>query len=313
MPSYSRYRRRYRRGGYSRYRRRRYYGRYRRFRRSRGSVVSPRSRLRVKIPITVPISTTIQANTDYSAMMCVFPWCNTTSHTATFGGNQQAGLSGFTSLGVAGTQIYQSYAALFDQVKLDGMRATLYCLAPVGNGQTYTGVTLGSTIDRDLNWEDQIPQTNRAQTSASWWSRTAINNSIPVVRRSIWASDLQERSGFTDSDWELTITPSTRTQITSWNANVRSKTFFKPAIWFGLTTPAPIGSSPATINFVAQVTFWLTFRNPKGAAAAGDAAKMLETQLKLEQLSKHGAEITEEEFAHDLLRDGEPDLEDAAS
>lgn len=310
MPYYSRYRRRYRRGRYSRYRRR--YGRYRRFRRSRGSVVSPRSRLRVKIPLTVPISTTIQANTDYSAMMCIYPWSNTTDHNAKFTGTQLAGGSGFTSLGVVGTQIYQAYAALFDQVKLDGMRATLYCLAPVGNGQTYTGVTLGSTIDRDLTWADDIPNTNRAQTSASWWSRTAINNSIPVVRRSIWASDLQERTGFTDSDWEVTTNPTARSQILSWNQQVQNKSFFKPAIWFGLTTPAPIGASPATINFVAQVTFWLTFRNPKGASSA-DAAKSLEMQLKLEQLSKQGAEISEEEFSHDLLRDGEPDPELAAS
>lgn len=278
MPYY----RRFRRGrGYRRFYRRRGYRRsYRRFHRRRPGVVSSRSRLRVKIPVYQTITITVPQNQVYSYMATIFPWINTLNNNA----NASAPVTHLTnqqSLGVVQNPIYQSYADLFDEVKCDGFTLTASCTSPIGAGQNVTGLLIGTSVDRSLTPIDIVPTANVARTSASWWGRVAVNNSIPRIRRAIWASDMSERTNFTDSDYTF-VTGVGNTALNQIATNFPPN-FWRPAMHLGVCLPLINPEADTTITFLLNVNFYMTFRNPKGAS--GTAANKLALQLKEQQLS----------------------------
>ena len=212
-------------------------------------------------------------------MASIFPWFTTQNKVAnTTGGiNNASGMS----LGAVDNPIFQSYADLFDEVKFDGCSAYITCTDPIAPGANYTGLLMGSVIDRSMTTAEATPSVATAKNSASWFARVAVNNSIPRIRRSIWASDAQERYNFVDSDYTHDAQTG-NTMLNAWVEAAGNVNFFKPVIRFGLQTVA----APAvaqTANFMVQVNFYFTFRNPKGAAAS--ASSKLAAQMRLDGLS----------------------------
>lgn len=199
------------------------------------------------------------------------------------------------SLGAVQNPIYQSYADLFDEVKFDGCTATITCTDPIAPGATYTGLLLGTAIDRSVSSSEATPTVEIAKNSASWYSRVAVNNSIPRLRRSVWASDAQERTNFVDSDYALHTTTG-NTYLNAYSTANGNMPFFKPVIRFGLQTTAT-SDVAQTANFLAQVNFYFTFRNPKGAAAS--ASNRLAAQMRGEALPPEAvmAVIDDDELA----------------
>lgn len=306
MPYY----RRFRRGrGYRRFYRRRGYRRsYRRFRARRSSIVSSKSRLRVKIPVIANCQITIPANGVHSFMANIFPWLDTVNRNANNMGPIVAE-GNAVSIGAVSNPTFQAYANLFDEVKCDGVSTWITCTDAIAPGANYTGLLIGSAIDRSVTNTEQTPTVELAKTSASWWGKVAVNNSIPRIRRSIWASDFQERMNFVDSDY--TEDQATGDAwLTAYDKADGNVNFFRPAIRFGLQTVAAPAQAQVA-NFLVQANFYFTFRNPKGAAAAGggkSARTLAETVAKLDALplSAKAAVIDDDDFCLDQQGEIDP-------
>ena len=213
------------------------------------------------------------------------PWHTTVSANANNTGPING--NGGTCLGAVKNPIFQQYADLFDEVKCDGMSLRATCTDPIAPGANFSGLLIGTAIDRSLTTNDPIPTAEVLKTSSAWWARVAVNNSIPRVRRSIWASDLQERSNFYDSDYTYDAIDQ-YTTLDEWTRN----TAWNPAIMLAVQNTVA-AAQPATLSFLCQVNFYFTFRNPKGAATgttgrAADALKQaaLSPQAKMAQITE---------------------------
>lgn len=229
-------------------------------------------------------------------MASIFPW-ETTGNREAQGTNPITPSGTTMSIGAVDNPIFQSYADLFDEVKFDGCSATITCTEPIAPGANYTGLLLGTSIDRSITSTEDTPTVQTAKNSASWYGKIAVNNSIPRIRRSIWASDAQERSNFVDSDY-MTNAVVGNTYLRVWNTNNGNTNFFRPAIRFGVQAIAAPAVDQVS-NYLVQINFYFTFRNPKGAAAgANRAAEFALKQAALPTQIKE-AQISESEFLND--------------
>ena len=280
MPrAYRRTYRRYRRYPY--YRRRWGSSRFRK-RYYKNGIVNSRSRVRVRIPKQALLTVQIPQNQTGATSVCIMPWCNTTSTT---GANVAINNANGQSFGFTDTGLFQAYCGLFDEVKFDGMKVRGAVVDTIGAGGNYAGVTVASVIERACNKEDIPPNSTNMNQWSSYSFRNVINNSVAKITRSVWATDLNERIQFVDTELIATgagtpvLAPGNC--IRPWRDGGVGSTWFKPAIYL-TATPSAAAGALRTITFMVEVVGYFTFRCPKyttsgSSKQAEDFTKLLET------------------------------------
>lgn len=274
------YRRAYRRYRRYPYLRRRYWGSSRfRKRYYRNGVVNSRSRVRVRIPKQAMLTVQIPANTTAATSVCIMPWCNTT---ATTGNNVAINAANGQSFGFTDTGLFQAYCGLFDEVKFDGMKVRAAVVDTIGAGGAYAGVTVASVIERMCQKEDVPPNSTNMNQWSSYSFRNVINNSVAKISRSVWATDLNERIQFLDTELIATGagTPvaAPGNCLRAWRDGSVGSSWFKPAIYL-TATPSAQAAALRTINFMVEVVAYFTFRCPKYSSSG--SSKQAEDFTKL--------------------------------
>lgn len=226
--------------------------------------------MRVKIPMQASLNFVIPDGSDHSASCCIMPWCNTTSVNSS-----NANLNSTTgqSCGLTGQILFNTYANLFDEVKIDGMRASINMVDAFGQGATYSAIKIGSVIDRLCKIKDTHPTFAEMSNWSTFYNRIILNNGKAFQKRAVWASDLTERITFHDSDITTQSNP-VGTALVSWRTD--SFTGFAPAIFFAVQLPVVNNTGAnVVIHALADITFWVTFRNPKcSVTSVSKAAEM---------------------------------------
>lgn len=244
---------------YTRYRRRWYGRRYyrRRYRRSyarRYVNASSRSSLRMKCNETF-----------------------TTSQNAGYGNaasgafvNHIIPYDGAINGAVTRNPLYQSYAALYEETKLIGMKINLSVTSAVG-GQDTPSLQIYTSWDRRHGNGEADPTVAEIQASSTSAVATALNNNVAKLSRSIYASDLMEKAQWHDS------TISAANVDEAWNAAGANPNFFCPAFFWFFNSPS-LGAVHS-INYSISVTYYVAFRNPKfgGSASSKDLPERLIT------------------------------------
>lgn len=259
MAYYSRYRRRYRRA-YGRYRRYgRYYGRYRRASYTRKYVNgSSRSSIRLKVPVTFVSSftqaaaTTADPNPGTDVQLVAHPFYR--SNVAS---------SPLTS------PLYRNYAALYDEVKCVGVKARISVVDSVGTASIPT-LRIYTSWDRKQCLHDFLPTLPQLQTYSTSRVVTAVNNSVAKIDRSIWASDIMERAQWHDCSVSQVGTTGVYYDP-GFEKNDDNCSFFAPALFLAFQVLG--NNQQISINTSIELTYYLSFRNPKYGATTGGGAK----------------------------------------
>lgn len=221
----------------------------------------------------------IPANTTAATAVCVMPWCNTTS---LVGQAVAINNANGQSMGFTGSDLFRAYAALFDEVKFDGMKVKAAVIDTIGAGGNFTGVTVASVIERLCQKEDVPPNSTNMNQWSSYSFRNVINNSVAKISRSVWATDLSERIQFVDTELAATGqgTPvaAPGNCLRAWRDGSVGSSWFKPAIYL-TATPATAAANPRTITMFVEVVGYFTFRCPKYSTSG--SSKQAEDFAKL--------------------------------
>lgn len=242
-------------------------------------IVNSRSRMRIRIPLQTQLTVQIPATSTAATSVCINPWANTTNST---GNNVAINDANGQSLGFVATNLWRAYAALFDEVKFDGMRVKAAVIDTIGTGGTYAGVTVASVIERNCNKEDIPPNSTNMSNWSSYSFRNVINNSVAKISRSVWARDLNEKIQFSDvataNGGAGTAVAAPGNYLRAWRDGSNTATFFKPAIYL-TASPATAAAALRTITFMCEVTGYFTFRCPKYSVSGSskDATDFLAT------------------------------------
>lgn len=261
------YRRRYGRRSYGRFRR--YRRRYKRFINN-----SSRSRVRVKIPVTVNTQMTVPANSTLSNVISISPFFGNTTHSGTAVG---------TLMGtVFESPLYTAYSGLYDEVKCDGFKLNFSITSGIGPGGTFPSLSVYTSVDRKLTFHDfadaydaahptnsHYPIASELKNSSSYLAAVALNNSVTKMVRRCYASDLFEKASFVDA------TPNTASYTVNGQASQTVRQFaggqpaFNPVMYFACDTGSSVDAvNSRDCNVVIEIMYYLTFRNPKYGGSA---------------------------------------------
>lgn len=289
---------------YRRYRRyRRTYGRLSRRTRYSRRIVSSRSRLSVRIPWVTTGTLPWTAGQTSTGVIC----CNALGKFPVSGKN--------VNMSSIDAPIFDAYANLFDEVKIDGIKCQFSITSPIGGAATIPSCSVISVVDRRANSAEVNPAANEFPTLANMLSyssvsvRDCVTNSVAKVSRSVWASDLVEKCQFQDSNFSA---PAANTKYTdAFYAASYNPNFFCPAVYFCVADlPAPAQGQTASINYRCQMYAYVTFRNPKYAPSASaknveERAAAFEEAVQRVAAEHPDAEIDVDVPVDDLLEQAE--------
>lgn len=176
------------------------------------------------------------------------------------------------------TDLYRTYAKLYDEVKVDWVSYEVSVLDVIGQGGTFSACRLWTSVDRKFTVDDlQSPMSAyQVRTSSGAQGTMMTNNSRTVIKRYIGARDLQERISFHDCSVRETTTGSPAYPVKydiAWQGAGNNMMFFAPTLWYFLElNDAP--SSQKVISVSVKVKYGVTFRNAKfGLAEASSGSK----------------------------------------
>lgn len=247
---------------YKRYRYRRKPWKYRKrkwYRRNR--IASSRSRLSVRIPVSTLITLTIPANVNFSRTAAFSPFVKSSKTTADTQGSEEAGL---VCIGAVRSRLYEAYTGLFDEVKCDGMKVKMAIAGGVGAAAGYV-LNIGTAVDRKTTLdelESERPDMTEMRDYAGYVERTYIDNSVAKCTRSLWASDLLDKTAFIDQNLQQDSSMADNTIYYEATTDTTTPPMFNPVIWLavgvGNTTAAP-----RNVVMHVNCVFYMTFRSPK--------------------------------------------------
>lgn len=286
-----------RRRYYRRRRPRRYIRRYIRRRIRRAVNASSRSRIRLKVPVQFAFSVQVSTGQRISSIASFNPWVTHVPSAGEIPGDKTKLIAG-----AAHSQLYQTYCALYDSVKLEGCKFNFAITSQVGGaGADFTSLQVYSAWDRSFGPAElysNYPNGTQLTALSSYSSSTAINNSVAKLSRSIWASDLFEKAKFVDTDNTTVLASTSATARTHANSFLNTTTFgvdqgppasysslyvndafvgggfdsnydkkksvsfFSPTLYLAVAT-AEAPASDKTVSFVGTAMYYFTFRNPK--------------------------------------------------
>ena len=246
------YRYKYRRRGYGRRRYKRYWKKYWRRYSRRFINGSSKSIVRVKVPVsnTFSIQGVLPAGTVMNVPITPF----------------DASTNAFSALS---SPLYQQYCKLYDEVKCIGSKVVLSIGTPIGTSSV-PSVQVITAWDRKCCYDDlsDIPTYANLKNYGSQQTTVAVNNSIPKLVRSCYASDLMEKAQWHD----CTLAPGVNNSVYDpvWGAPGNATTYFAPAMW--LAVAQSNASAGQTIQFQVEIKHYFAFRNPKYGASSSNKA-----------------------------------------
>lgn len=171
---------------------------------------------------------------------------------------------------------YQAYSTLFDEFKLNSI-SVRFNVTRTLSGFSDATTDFMTCIDRHGNLEDITNRMTLKQVEDSSSAvRTTFNGqSTFSTTRSYRATDFMEKYTFYDATYHDDTTNGR--YIDSWYGNANN-IGFTPLIYSALKTTMATSSATRDITCTADITFNLTFRNPKNgmttssAKAAAEAA-----------------------------------------
>ena len=196
FPAMARFRRfrRYRRG----------YRRWKRWRRARRAFSgsrriinnSSRTRVSIKCRASQDVSLQIPVNGLWSDMLVATPWI----------ANRTVGTAAPTRANIFCAPIitspaFTSFAAVYDEVRLTGVRYVINCRSNIGAGGI-PSITFHTCWERSKpvnSFVNTAPNATTISNSPSAQSVTALNNTVNKFSRSCYPSDLFERIDFVNS------------------------------------------------------------------------------------------------------------------
>lgn len=272
MARFRRYfRRRYGRRAYLRYRRVR-----RRYRRIANG--SSRSRCRVKMQQRLTFETAVPANANYpQTCLSLASFYNNQTSTGTAAGAMIGG--------VFNHELFFTYAQLYSQFRLEGMKVNFAVTNPIGSGGDFSNLSVYCNVERATGADDfngaydpnnptrpHYPLPLELVHSANTPVAMAVNNSITRFQRQVWASDILERASFVD-----VATETVNKTINGTGGQTTEQLFddnppFSPTIFFTVAT-SDTRNTNRIVKFLVDVTYYVQFRNPKYAAGMDSVAK----------------------------------------
>lgn len=186
------------------------------------------------------------------------------------------GGTGYSTLSAVGTELYQTYTRLYEEVKCIGAKVNISIVNAIG-GSTLPALEVITCWDRRHGYSDAGPQ-SIAEMKASSTAQvyTAVNNSIVKIKRSCYASDLIEKAQW--HDCSLGGQASLGIMDEAYFAAGGNPNFFVPALFIGFS--APTLNAQLTVQFQVNVTYYFAFRNPKyGVSANVSMSKSIESPV----------------------------------
>lgn len=204
--------------------------------------------------------------------------------------------------------IFNSYANLFDELKVDGIKCQFSITSPVGGAATIPSCSIISVVDRRANRMEvqpgigsQMPSVVDMLSYSSVSVRDCLTNSVAKVSRSIWASDLIEKCQFMDSSYDSPSASPGVKYVSAYSNAGGNPNFFCPAVYFAVSDlPAPGQGQTGSINYRIQMYAYLTFRNPKYAPSSSSKNPEERAAAFEEAIQRIAAEHPEAEIDPDI-------------
>lgn len=269
-----RYYRRYYKRYYRRKYRRRYYRRYRRRVLNKNS----KSTARVKIRRNITGSVTITAGNTDSLPVIIMPWAERDAQDAHPETHMLELVTGSSAMGA----IFNTYGLLYEQFKLDFMSVKVTCSTPLG-ASTVPTATFTTCWDRNYTWNqmrNHLMTGQNIRDSPSSRSVTAVQYNIPKFRRSVAASDLQERIRWgesrntTSGNLEMANGDGNKTDhhgfwSSSWANPTSNPQTFSPCFYMVVSLPTAVPAQQTkSLTFMFEITYYVSFRSPRYGMAA---------------------------------------------
>lgn len=275
-----------------RWRRYRRYRRYpRRFRRRgyrRGRIINRSSRSRVKVNFMGETFVDLgwNANNATSSQLLVSPFYQ---NVTTPVGNRYGAMFPAALVSQAS---FLTFASCYEQCRLIGCKVIVTVNTPVGASQNFTDVTMYSTIVRQFSLYDlehNMLTWPAIGASSSSKRVTFVNNTVNKLGRACYASDLQERIDFVDSQssypYGSNLTPrysdgtalnqqaiASLTCATDVESNVCHPKFCPVFVFQGNTSD--VRNNNRTLKLLVRITGTFEFRGPRFGQAASGSAKV---------------------------------------
>lgn len=223
---------------------------------------------------TVPIegisAMVVPANSFYTSVYAISPWMLSPS----------SQYSPYYECSLMMSDLYRTYAKLYDEVKIDWVSYEITILDVIGQGGVFSACRLWTTVDRKFTTDDSfVPMTGyQIRTSSGAQGTMLTNNSRTITRRYIAARDIQERTVWHDCTIAEGTTgdpPAQHVYDKAWVKGAENIMFFSPALWYVLELNSAPGAQ-TMINVSLKVKYGVTFRNAKFGLSAQANAKVIE-------------------------------------
>lgn len=244
------------------------YGRRWPYRSWRGSYVSSAQRngtrrFNVSVPIQDVFSMTVANTSFWTPLYAVAPYYRALSSTAD---------TRLTKGALVTSPLYQTYAALYDEVKINSVSVTLSIMTAVGIGGVVPALKVYSSWDRDASYAEVVygqgaPTVDQLMNGSESQVTLITNTSSSNVKRFNRASDLMEKIKFHDCTVSKTAARVVDSLYGSDSGNAQLG--YCPCMFFAINTAsAPGEGQEYSFNVSVEVKWNVTFRNPKYGLSA---------------------------------------------
>lgn len=237
----------------------------------------------MKIPVQFNVTVPVPMNTHESGVLTVCPFYELDDQSGAYT------LAPYIMRGsVVQSQLFQRYAALYDECKCDGLKVALSITTPIGGtGSTFPSLSVYTAWDRkwtpsDFGVTANYPTLANMKAQSSFLASTALNNSITKLTRSCYASDLFEKARFIDAQTANITLPvyglagQTLHSMSSYNG-AQAPPSFNPCLLVGFDSGSSVDTATdRPVALVVEVMYYITFRNPKFGGAASTRSVALQ-------------------------------------
>nr|WCI99986.1 MAG: capsid protein [ticpantry virus 13] len=193
-------------------------------------------------------SFTFAANSNTSNVLTICPW-----------GVPNASASQVPWTSAVASALYQTYASIYDEVRLERMEVSMSPAKSMVSGQST--LMIYSAVDRKFTSRDTVQSVGELTQAAGVVVRNVQPASTVPFKRVIYPRDLQEKITYVDCSWGTSGTPAAY-YLSAWNIGQNNITLFSPAISYGLLSTTA-STEASNLPYVFTIKYYLRFRNPK--------------------------------------------------
>lgn len=248
--------------GYKSYGRKKYYRKASLYKQMR-SISSGTSSTLVQITRSGMTTFSFSAGSNVSNVLTICPW-----------GVPEASSSQISWSTAPASALYQTYAKIYDEVRLERMEVSMSPAKSMVSGSTT--LMIYSAVDRKFTSADTVQTVGELTQAAGVIVRNVQPASTLPFKRVIYPKDLQEKITYLDCSWSSR--PSGNA-LSGWYLASNSLTAFSPGVSYGiLSTVASDGAS--TLPYVFTIKYYLRFRNPKTEVVNSSEPPVVDVQAQ---------------------------------